>query len=429
VPTALIGDSGRLRQIVTNLVGNAIKFTEAGGVVLRVETESQTASEVFLHFSVTDTGIGIAPEKQRAVFAPFIQADGSMTRKYGGTGLGLAICSQLVALLGGRIWLESSAGRGSTFHFTARFGLGISQARTVPEVAINLRDMAVLVVDDNAMNRRILDGMLRHWLMKPVLADSGRTGLATMRESKRAGKPFALVVLDGQMADLDGFTLADEIKNDPELAGPTVIMLTSAGWPGGLAHTREMGPAAYLVKPIRRSELLEAIRKALGDASKGAGRSEAIARDALLDAPRHLRILLAEDNPVNRLVAVRLLEKRGHSITVAVNGREVLAALDDLASGPFDLVLMDVQMPDMNGFEATAAIRDKEKALGTHLPIVAMTAHAMKGDRERCLAVGMDGYVSKPIQAPELFEAIAALTPALPLDSPGLPAVLVGEDS
>ena len=329
VPTALVGDPSRLRQIITNLIGNAIKFTEAGEVILRVETESQTEGDVLLHFSVTDTGIGIPPEKQQAVFAPFIQADGSMTRKYGGTGLGLAISSQLVALLGGRIWLESRAGQGSTFHFTARFGLRtISEARTTPEAAINLRDMPVLVVDDNAVNRRILDGMLKHWLMKPVLAESGRAGLAAMQESKKAGRPFPLVLLDGQMPDLDGFAVADEIKKDPELAQATVMMLTSAGRRGDGARSREMGIAAYLVKPIRGSELLEAIRRVLGHPSSGARHSEAITSDALRETPRPLRILLAEDNAVNRLVAVRLLEKRGHSITVAVNGREVLAALE-----------------------------------------------------------------------------------------------------
>ena len=415
VPTALVGDPGRLRQIITNLIGNAIKFTDAGEVILRVETESRTSDDVLLHFSVTDTGIGIPAEKQQAVFAPFIQADGSMTRKYGGTGLGLAISSQLAALLGGRIWLESSAGHGSTFHFTARFGLGtISEARTTPALSVELRDVPVLVVDDNALNRRILDGMLKQWLMKPVLADSGRAGLAAMQKSKKAGRPFPLVLLDGQMPDLDGFEVAQEIKNDPELAQTAVMMLTSAGRRGDGAHSREIGIAAYLVKPVRGTELLEAIRRVLGSSSSGASRSKATASPAVRETPRRFRILLAEDNPVNRLVAVRLLEKRGHSITVAVNGREVLAALDGPGSGAFDVVLMDIQMPEMDGFEATAAIRRTEKTLDTHLPIVAMTAHAMKGDRERCLAVGMDGYVSKPIQAGDLFAAIAdAMTTAI----------------
>jgi two-component system sensor histidine kinase/response regulator len=429
VPTALVGDPSRLRQIITNLIGNAIKFTEAGEVILRVETESQTEDDVLLHFSVSDTGIGIPSEKQQAVFAPFVQADGSMTRKYGGTGLGLAISSQLVALLGGRIWLESEAGRGTTFHFTARFGLGkTSEARTIPDVAIDLRDMPVLVVDDNAVSRRILDAMLKRWLMKPMLAESGRAGLAAMEESRRAGQPFPLVLLDGQMPDLDGFAVADEIKKDPELAQATVMMLTSAGRRGDGARCREMGIAAYLVKPIRGSELLEAIRRALGNPSSGASPSKVITNHVLREMPGTLRILLAEDNVINRLVAVRLLEKRGHTITVAVNGREVLAALENPTSGPFDVVLMDVQMPEMDGFEATAAIRHKEKTLGTHVPIVAMTAHAMKGDRERCLAAGMDGYVSKPIQAGELFEAIARLVPATIATRSDAPAGPPGED-
>jgi CheY-like chemotaxis protein len=279
-------------------------------------------------------------------------------------------------------------------------------------------------VDDNAVNRQILDAMLRRWLMQPVLADSGRVGLAAMQESRRAGKPFPLVLLDGQMPDLDGFAVADEIKKDPDLAQATVMMLTSAGRRGDGARCRDMGIAAYLVKPIRGSELLEAIRRALGNPSSGASRSRVITSHALREMPGKLRILLAEDNVINRLVAVRLLEKRGHSITVAVNGREVLAALENPAAGPFDVVLMDVQMPEMDGFEATAAIRHKEKTLGTHLPIVAMTAHAMKGDRERCLAAGMDGYVSKPIQARDLFDAIAGLVPAIvatPSDAPAWP--------
>jgi CheY-like chemotaxis protein len=358
VPTALVGDPSRLRQIITNLIGNAIKFTEAGEVILRVGTESRTEDDVLLHFSVTDTGIGIPSEKQQSIFSPFVQADGSMTRKYGGTGLGLAISSQLVALLGGRIWLESAADQGSTFHFTARFGVRrSSEASTIPEMTIDLRDMPVLVVDDNAVNRRILDAMLRRWLMKPVLAESGRAGLAAMQESRRAGQPFPLVLLDGQMPDLDGFAVADEIKKDPELAQATVMMLTSAGRRGDGARCREMGIAAYLVKPIRGSELLEAIRRALGSPSSRASRPKVITSHVLRETPRKLRILLAEDNLINRLVAVRLLEKRGHAITVAVNCMEVLAALEGATSAALDIIMMDVQMPDMDGFKATAAIR------------------------------------------------------------------------
>jgi PAS domain S-box-containing protein len=407
VPTALVGDPSRLRQIITNLMGNAIKFTEQGEVVLRVETESRTDGEAYLHFSVSDTGIGVPPEKQQAIFEPFIQADGSMTRKYGGTGLGLAISSSLVALLGGRIWLESEAGKGSTFHFTARFGLQkVATARTTPRETINLQAMPVLVVDDNAVNRRILDAMLKHWLMKPTLTEGGQAGLAAMRENKKAGKAFPLVLLDAQMPDMDGFAVAEEIKKDPELAGATIMMLTSAGRRGDGALCREMGIAAYMVKPLRQSELLEAILAALGKPSSGADRPQVITRHSLRETRRKLHILLAEDNPINQKLTVRLIEKRDHTIVVASNGREALAALEEQS---FDLVLMDVQMPEMDGFEATAAIRDREKTTGQHLPIIAMTAHAMKGDRERCLAAGMDAYVSKPIQVEGLFATIDGL--------------------
>jgi PAS domain S-box-containing protein len=409
VPTALVGDPSRLRQIITNLLGNAIKFTERGEVVLRVETESRTEGEADLHFSVSDSGIGVPPEKQKAIFEPFVQADGSMTRKYGGTGLGLAISTSLVAQLGGRIWLVSEANKGSTFHFTARFGLAKTPlVKTTPREVINLQEMPVLVVDDNAVNRRILDAMLKHWLMNPVLTDGGQSGLAAMRESKKAGRPFPLVLLDAQMPDMDGFAVAEEIKKDPELAGATIMMLTSAGRRGDGARCREMGIAAYMVKPIRQSELLEAILAALGKPSSREDRPRVITRHSLRETRRKLHILLAEDNPVNQKLAERLLEKRGHTVVVAGNGREALAAL---AAQFFDLVLMDVQMPEVGGFEATAAIRDGEKNTGKHLPIIAMTAHAMLGDRERCLAAGMDSYISKPIHAAELFEIIESLGP------------------
>jgi len=404
VPAALVGDPSRLRQIITNLVSNAIKFTEHGEVILRVEAESLTDGEAALHFSVSDTGIGVPPEKQQAIFEPFIQADGSMTRQYGGTGLGLSISTSLVALLGGRIWLESEVGKGSTFHFSARFALQKTPApRTTPRETISLQEMPVLVVDDNAVNRRILDAMLKHWLMKPKLAEGGQAGLAAMREHKKAGKAFPLVLLDAQMPDMDGFAVAEEIKKDPELAGATIMMLTSAGRRGDGARCRELGIAAYIVKPLRQSELLEAILAALGKPSTRAERPQVITRHSLRETRRRLHILLAEDNAVNQKLAMRLIEKRGYTLVVASNGREALAALEEQS---FDLVLMDVQMPEMDGFEATAAIRDREKKTRKHLPIIAMTAHAMKGDRDRCLAAGMDGYVSKPVQAQELFKEI-----------------------
>jgi two-component system sensor histidine kinase/response regulator len=407
LPRHLVGDPGRLRQILVNLVGNAIKFTERGEVALHIETKLQTRDEVELHFAVADTGIGIPREKQRLIFEAFAQADASMTRKYGGTGLGLAITSQLVKMMGGRLWVESEPGQGSTFHFTAHFGL--AKAPTKPHAlapAISLRDMPVLVVDDNATNRRILEAMLTHWMMQPSLADGGWAGLAAMERAKEAGKPFPLVLVDAQMPDMDGFTLAQRIKERPGLAGATIMMLTSAGQRGDAARCRKLGIAVYLIKPIRQSELLEAILVALGQPSRGKGRPAVVTRHSLREARRKLRVLVAEDNLVNQELAVRLLEKHGHTVAVARNGRETLEALEKATAGGFDVVLMDVQMPEMNGFEATAAIRQKEKATGQHLPIIAMTAHALKGDRERCLAAGMDDYIAKPIQAMEFLAAV-----------------------
>jgi two-component system sensor histidine kinase/response regulator len=409
VPTALIGDPHRLRQIVTNLIGNAIKFTEHGEVVLTVEAETQTDVDTVLRFSVSDTGIGVPQAQQAAIFMPFIQADGSTTRTYGGTGLGLAISTSLVALLGGRIWLESETGHGSTFHFTVSFDL---QHAPAPEPGArdarltNLRDIPVLVVDDNVVNRRILEATLGRWSMKPVLAESGRAGVAAMRERKTSGTPFPLVLLDSQMPEMDGFSVAEAMKGDPELAGTTILMMTSAGQQGDGARCRALGIAAYLMKPINQTELLEAILTVLGMPSGGPDRPEVVTRHTLRESRRKLRILLAEDNRINQLIASRLLGKRGHTVVIVGNGREALAALDEPGYGGFDLVLMDVQMPDMDGFEATGIIRARDKSSGTHLPIIAMTAYAMKGDEERCLAAGMDGYVSKPIQVERLVATI-----------------------
>jgi two-component system sensor histidine kinase/response regulator len=415
LPRDLVGDPGRLRQILVNLVGNAIKFTERGEVVVHVETESQTEEGVELHFAVTDTGIGIPREKQELIFAAFAQADASMTRKYGGTGLGLAITSQLVKMMGGRLWVESEPGQGSTFHFTAHFGLAKAPAEPhALRPTICLRDMPVLVVDDNATNRRILEAMLAHWMMQPSLAEGGVAGLAAMERAKEAERPFPLVLIDAQMPDMDGFALAERIRQDPGLAGATIMMLTSAGQRGDAARCRELGIAVYLIKPIRQSELLEAILLALGRPSPPGERPTVLTRHSLREARRKLRVLVAEDNAVNQELAVRLLEKQGHTVAVAANGRQALEALEKAAPCGFDVVLMDVQMPEMDGFEATAAIRQKEKATGQHLPIVAMTAHVLKGDRERCLAAGMDDYVAKPVQAKELLAAVAgAALPAV----------------
>ena len=409
VPTALLGDPNRLRQIITNLIGNAIKFTEHGEVVLTVGAETQTDRHAVLRFSVADTGIGVAPKQQEAIFKPFIQADGSTTRTYGGTGLGLAISTNLVTLLGGRMSLESEPGKGSTFHFTMPFDVQQESALAVKGTdarMAHLRDMTVLVVDDNAVNRRFLEGTLKRWLMKPVLAESGRAAVRAMHASKLTGMAFPLVLLDGQMPEMDGFSAAEEIRKDPELAGTTIVMLTSAGQQGDGARCRALGIAAYLMKPIRQIELLEAILAVVGMPAHREDQLHVVTRHSLRESRRKLRILLAEDNKVNQLVAARMLGKRGHTVVIAGSGKEALAALNEPDSDGFDLILMDVQMPDMDGFETTGIIRANEKTSGAHLPIIAMTAHAMKGDKERCLAAGMDGYTSKPIEVEQLFATI-----------------------
>ncbi len=420
VPKMLLGDPTRLRQILVNLIGNAIKFTERGEISVCVETESLSDNQAMLHFSVTDTGIGIPVEKQQLIFQAFSQADSSTTRKYGGTGLGLAITSHLVNLMGGRIRVESEVGRGSTFHFTAHLGYQKATAAPSPGMGVvGLSGMPVLVVDDNPTNRRILEAMLRHWNMRPTLADSGAHGLEVMTEHKRGGEPFPLVLIDAMMPEMDGFTLAEKIKHDPDLAGATIMMLTSAGQRGDAARCRALGIEAYLIKPIRQSELLDAILMTLGRPAQAKARPSLVTRHSLRSARRRLHILLAEDNPVNRELAVRLLEKGGHTAVAAGNGKEAVGLLEDPAGQEFDLVLMDVQMPVMDGFRATAMIREREKVDGKHIPIIAMTAHALKGDRERCLAAGMDGYVAKPISPTKLFEAMEALVPLLPVGGDG----------
>ena len=414
VPEALIGDPGRLRQILFNLIDNAIKFTEQGEVAVGIETESQTEEEICLHFVVTDTGIGIPPEKQRLIFEAFAQADSSTTRKYGGTGLGLSISSRLAGLMGGRIWVESETGKGSAFHFTARFGLQTQPAtRHLSRDWADLNNLPVLVADNNPAGRRFVEQMLTERQMKPVLVESGRAALDALMRARDAGKPFRLVLADANMPDMGGFALAEQIKQRPELAGVTIMLLTSAGHPGEAVRCRELGVAAYLTKPLNQSTLLDAILTALGASPRDEARPSLVTRHSLREGRQRLHILLAEDNAVNQVLAVRLLTKRGHTVVVASNGREALATLEKES---FDLVLMDVQMPELSGFEVTAAIREKEKVTGKHIPIIATTAHAMKDDRKRCLEAGMDAYVPKPIQPRALFEAIEDLTP-IPAES------------
>lgn len=414
VPEALTGDPGRLRQIIINLVGNAIKFTEEGEVVVNVRVDSRTENNVLLHFTITDTGIGIPAEKQIRIFEAFTQADGSMTRTHGGTGLGLTISARLVGLMNGKIWVESDPVIGSRFHFTALFELKKAPARiVVPKDPAVLREMRVLVVDDNATNRHILLKMLATWHAQPTAVDSGAKAMQKLHEAHGLGQVFSLILLDAQMPEMDGFAVAESIKRNPEWNAATIMMLSSAGQRGDAKRCRELGIAAYLTKPIRQPELLDAILVALGTSMAQVKQPAAlVTRHSLREAGRHLHILLVEDNAVNQLLALRLLEKRGHSVTVAGNGKEALAALEN---SHFDLVFMDVQMPEMDGLQATAMIRAKEKASGAHLLVIAMTAHAMVGDRDRCLQAGMDDYITKPIQAnglSELLERYFAAEPA-----------------
>jgi signal transduction histidine kinase/CheY-like chemotaxis protein/HPt (histidine-containing phosphotransfer) domain-containing protein len=412
VPDELVGDPIRLRQIVVNLVGNAIKFTEQGEVVVRVEIDTRAGDAIQLHFAVRDTGIGIPEEKQSMIFEAFSQADGSTTRKYGGTGLGLSISMQLVRMMGGKIWVESTPGQGSTFHFTTCFARSKALMPKVRPHLADLENLRVLVVDDNATNRRILEEILQSWHMQPTVTDDAAAAMVALKKAHAEGRPFTLGLLDCMMPDTDGFGLTKQIQNDPDLAQTVLIMVSSAGQGGFATRCREMGLAGYLSKPLKQSELFDAIVTALS--KKPSCQVEPPSPKPQSKSRRKLQILLAEDNPVNQRLAVKLLEKQGHRVVVTANGKEALAALE---REKFDLILMDVQMPEMGGFEASGRIREREKTTGGHIPIIAMTAHALKGDRERCLEAGMDAYVAKPVESRLLFEAIDSMAPAEPLSA------------
>jgi PAS domain S-box-containing protein len=404
VPCYVIGDSVRIRQIIVNLVGNSIKFTELGQVGLEVALEAQEGDELRLHFIVSDTGIGIPPEKQKLIFEAFSQADSSTTRRFGGTGLGLTISSRLVEAMRGKIWVESEPGKGSNFHFTVCLGID-HQALAASTEEMPLAGIPVLVVDDNFTNRRILTEMFWMWQMKPTEAASAQEALTHLRRASERGHPFALVVTDVHMPEMDGFDLAERIKDTPNLADVVILMLTSGEKRGDIQRCRGMGVSAYLMKPVRRAELRAAITKAMRAPSLSGNEKEPalpVSHVALQVAPESLRsrILLAEDNVVNQRLAARILEKAGHSVLIVSNGKEAIAALQ---RETIDLVLMDVQMPEMDGFEAARAIRNDEAGKAKHIPIIAMTAHAMTGDRDRCLAAGMDGYIAKPIHAQDLL--------------------------
>lgn len=407
VPDALVGDTNRLRQVLINLISNAIKFTEEGEVVVTVDAEVLSAGEaVRLQFSVSDTGIGIPPEKRSAIFQPFVQADGSMTRRFGGTGLGLSISSRIVEMMGGRIWVEGEPGRGSTFYFTAPMRLQEEAAGEYePAKLKDLKDLSVLVIDDNATNRRILIEILTNWGMKPIEASGGPAALDILAKWPTNRPGVALALVDANMPDMDGFTLIARIRGAVAFKGMKIMMLTSADQKGDGGRCRDLGVSAYLTKPIRQSELLDAILLTQGaPPQQGRSSSSLITRSLLRRHYAPLRILIGEDNAINQKVAVHLLEKWGHETATAKNGKEVLAALRDR---DFDLLLIDIQMPELGGLEVTAAIRREEKTTGRHLPIVALTAHALKEDRERCFAAGVDGYIAKPLRTDELFKTIS----------------------
>jgi len=411
-PGGVVGDQGRLRQILVNLVANAIKFTERGEVVVRVRESLRYQDSVVLTFTVADTGIGIPEDKQKIIFDAFAQVDGSTTRKYGGTGLGLTISARLISLMGGRIWVDSVPGEGSTFSFTVKLDVAQQRAETaalsdtVSTVALGGR--RVLVVDDNPTNRRVLQETLARWKMRVSAVDGGATALEALGEARRDHLPYEIVLLDCHMPEMDGFAVAKEIREQTDPEECIILMLTSASRHGDLERSRRLGISLHLTKPIRRQELAQAMRQALGASRRTGERPRAAAPAA--GRGGSLRILLAEDNVINQKLATRMLEKWGHSVRVVEDGQ---LAVDACRAGePFDLVLMDVQMPGMGGHEATRIIRENEKASGRRVPIVAMTAHAMKGDKEGCIAAGMDDYLAKPVSAKDLSEKLDLYTSA-----------------
>jgi signal transduction histidine kinase/CheY-like chemotaxis protein len=419
VPETVVADAFRLRQVLLNLVGNAIKFTDQGGVTVSVNREGAGGDGVTLHFQVSDTGIGISPEAQKRIFDPFHQVDSSTTRKYGGTGLGLTICSRIVTLMGGEIWVESALGGGSTFHFTVAAAAGAGLPPVSEQRQRVLSGLRTLIVDDSASNRKIVDRLVRSWQMLPAEAASGKAALRDMEAACQRGEPFQVVLIDCHMPEMDGFELAARIHANPQLQGATVMMLSSGGQRADLETCRRLGIRAYLIKPVRRAELLEAILVALGSSEREGDTEAVYTQPSLTTGP--LRVLVAEDNVVNSRLAARLLHNQGHATQVAASGREAVALHEEQR---FDLILMDVQMPEMDGFQATAEIRLREHGSGRHVPIIAMTAHAMKGDRERCLAAGMDGYVSKPIRRTELLKEIAQHCSASSPAATALPAAV-----
>jgi len=407
VPSLLRGDPGRLRQVLTNLVGNAIKFTHSGSVAIDAVLDWETDTKASVRFRVKDTGIGISKARQRTIFESFTQAHSSTVRLYGGSGLGLAISKQLVEMMGGRIGVTSELGKGSTFWFTAVFDKQTRIRPALPSLPPDLKGQHILVVDDNALNRRILDEQLQYWGLKPILAENGPQALEKLRQAASAGNPFSMAILDMQMPGIRGDNLARIISGDKALQKTKLVMLTSVGQKGDAGKMAEIGFAAYLTKPVRTSQLKDVLLEVIGRADTAGSKSEApglITRYSVKEGKkRRTRILLAEDNTINRKLALRILEKAGYGAEAAANGKEVLDSMERIA---YDLILMDVEMPEMNGLEATAAIREKEKGTQRHIPIIAMTAHALKGDKDRFLQAGMDDYVEKPIHPEKMIGII-----------------------
>jgi len=408
VPDTVMGDPARLRQILMNLVGNSIKFTEKGEIEISIQTESRATEGTILRFSITDTGIGIPVNKQQKIFDAFSQADSSTTRKYGGTGLGLTITAKLVALMGGKLSVESEAGKGSTFHFTIQVG---TEVAVVPYESIDVSQLAgvpILVVDDNATNRRIIEDSVIRWKMIPTVVGDATAALQVLQQRQLSNAHLPLILTDAHMPGIDGFGLVERIRQNPLLANVRIVIFTSGGQRGDAARCQKLGVAAYLSKPFDRLELREVLLRVLAHDPAKPENKVLVTRHTVREQAKSLSFLVAEDNSVNQMLIVRLLEKRGHSVVLAHNGREALEALEKRT---FDIVLMDGQMPEMDGFEATKRIRENEKASGSHQPIIALTALAMQGDEERCLAGGMDGYVTKPIKLEELFSVIENVVP------------------
>ena len=403
VPASVVGDPGRIRQVLVNLIGNSLKFTQRGEIQVDVRREEQKAEGTVLRFSIRDTGVGIPLDKQDKIFAAFSQSDSSVARKYGGTGLGLAISTQLVNLMGGRLWLESAVGKGSTFFFTIQAGAAIPEVPSESLQVSRLAGVPILIVDDNATNRRVLEDSVTGWKMIPSVVECAADALQVLEHVRSSGALMPLVLTDAHMPEIDGFGLVERIRQDPALANLRIVILTSGDQCRDAARCRELGVAAYLSKPFDRLELREVLLRVLAGHPGAPDKGNLVTRHTIREQQQPLSFLVAEDNLVNQKLVSRLLEKRGHRVVLVQNGREALEVLEKQS---FDIVLMDGQMPEMDGYEATRLLRQKENASGAHLPVIALTAQAMAGDKEHCFACGMDGYVTKPIKLEELFSVI-----------------------